>query len=197
MLNDTFDFVNRISKVKIGKGQWIVSFDIVSFFTNIPTLETIEIIVDMAFDGVELFHGMEKDDLRKLLRICVQESHFQFDGNYYEQIDGVSMGSPLGPLFANIFMSWFVKRYMNELKNLGVESWSRFVDDTFVILKSRKDAEIVLKFLNTKHPNIKFTMEEEKSGCIPFLDVLAKRKGDQITSIVYAHRCIFGLDESD
>ena len=29
---------------------------------------------------------------------------FQFDGALYEQTDGVAMGSPLGPLLANVFM---------------------------------------------------------------------------------------------
>jgi len=29
---------------------------------------------------------------------------FQFNGQLYQQTDGVAMGSPLGPLMANVFM---------------------------------------------------------------------------------------------
>ena len=29
---------------------------------------------------------------------------FKFNGNLYEQTNGVAMGTPLGPLFANVFM---------------------------------------------------------------------------------------------
>ena len=31
----------------------------------------------------------------------ITQSHFVFDGQYYDQIDGVVMGSPLGPVLAN------------------------------------------------------------------------------------------------
>ena len=35
------------------------------------------------------------------------ESLFIFDGIFYEQSDGVAMGSPLGPTLANAFMFHF------------------------------------------------------------------------------------------
>ena len=45
-----------------------------------------------------------KDDLTELLNLATKDQLFQFNGNLYEQIDGVAMGSPLGPLMANAFM---------------------------------------------------------------------------------------------
>ena len=57
MLKDTFDFVNKISKI-CPDNLKMVSFDIESLFTNIPLLETINIIVGLAFkDGAKTFHG--------------------------------------------------------------------------------------------------------------------------------------------
>ena len=32
---------------------------------------------------------------------CTKTSHFMFDGKYYDQINGVAMGSPLGPVLEN------------------------------------------------------------------------------------------------
>ena len=45
------------------------------------------------------------------------------------QIVGVAIGSPLGPLFANVFMSDFERKHMSSLKERGVKLWLRYVDD--------------------------------------------------------------------
>ena len=102
---------------------------------------------------------MTKETLRELLLICTTESHFIFNGCYYDQIDGVSMGSPLGPTFANFFIDSLESKIMTKLRRLDVKVWFRYVDDTFVVLKSRDCVENVMEFLNSQHPNIKFTVE--------------------------------------
>ncbi len=115
--------------------------------------------MELAFPGNtnELFHGLTKAALKRLLTICTKESHFQFNGKYYDQIDGVAMGSPLGPLFANIFMSDFERKHMNELKELGVIDWFRYVDDVFATVTDANKVTAILEFLNNQHANIKFT----------------------------------------
>ena len=42
--------------------------------------------------------------MKLLLELCTKEMHFTFDGKVYKQVDGVCMGSPLGPVIANVFM---------------------------------------------------------------------------------------------
>ena len=42
--------------------------------------------------------------MKKLLLLCTRDVHFMFNNEIYQQVDGVVMGSPLGALFANIFM---------------------------------------------------------------------------------------------
>ena len=61
----------------------------------------------------------------------MSESLVLFDGEYYKQIDGVAMGSPLGPTFANIFLSYYEQIW---LKNCPSEFkpviYTRYVNDT-------------------------------------------------------------------
>ena len=122
-----------------------VSFDISSLFTNVPVSETIEIILNRLFKRkTDTFHGLSRKNLKKLLEICTQKSIFCFDGQYYEQVDGVSMGCRLGPTFANYFMDWLEKRNFVKLKRLCFIFYKRYVDDTFVILKSIHCANQVL-----------------------------------------------------
>ena len=51
---------------------------------------------------------------------------FQFKGNFFDQIDGVQMGSPLGPTFAEIFMAYFEEKYMELQKEHGVIGFNAF-----------------------------------------------------------------------
>ena len=81
----------------------MVSFDVESLFTNIPLLESIELVVDYILTGNPNI-GLSKDNLKELFLIATAQTHFLFQGNYYDQIDGVAMGSPLAPVLAILFM---------------------------------------------------------------------------------------------
>jgi len=64
-------------------------------------------------------------------------------------------------------------------------SWKRYVDDTFVIMKRSKFSEF-LTHLNTIESCVQITMEKEKEGCLPFLDLLIKRSpSGHLLSAVY------------
>ena len=41
--------------------------------------------------------------------LTTKESFFIFDKNFYKQLDGVAMGSPLGPTLANAFLCYHEK----------------------------------------------------------------------------------------
>ncbi len=175
IIKDTFDFVNRVSKLKTNTTERKVSFDVESLFTNIPTEETINIILNRVYKDYDTFYGMKRETLRRLLTYCTQEAHFKFNNKFYEQIDGVAMGSPLGPLFANIFMDEFENSHMEILKELGIQTWMRYVDDVFAVIKNDTCSLIILNYLNTQHNNIRFTIENEKQNKIPFLDTTVTR----------------------
>ena len=96
------------------------------------------------------------------------------------------MGSPLGPLFANIFMDEFEHKHMDKLKELGVATWMRYVDDIFSLIRDRTCLENILKFINEQHPNIKFTTTEgEIDNRIPFLDTCVTRKSNGFSTKLY------------
>ena len=59
---------------------------------------------DFSLQDFTLQENLTRTDLVDLLHVATKGQLFQFDGALYEQTDGVAMGSPLGPLLANVFM---------------------------------------------------------------------------------------------
>ena len=77
------------------------------------------------------------------LRKCLQESIFMLNNKLYQQIDGVSMGFPLSPIMANIFMNNFENNHIEELVYQGVNLGI----DILMILALLKDQKITqMKF---------------------------------------------------
>ncbi len=171
-IKNSVHFVERIRSLKLDPSNLLVSFDVVSLFTNVPVDDTMQIVKDLLKDDVTSEH------IVKLTEVCLKSTHFQFRDKFYEQQSGAAMGSPLSPVIANIFMETF-EQHILESFVLKPKCWYRYVDDTFVIWPHGKDSlNQFLDHLNSQHSTIKFTMEIEQSGCLPFLDVLIKRNAD-------------------
>ena len=115
----------------------------------------------------------------------------EFNGELYEQTDGVAMGSPLGPLLANVFMCHIENQL--EQQNMIPSFYRRHVDDTLVKMPNTESAADFLQVLNSVHPSLSFTMEFEHEGSIPFLGTLITRCGNKLTTEVYRKPTDTGL----
>ena len=73
------------------------------------------------------------------------------------------MVSPLGPALANLFMGYHKNKWLNSEYSSTFLFYNQYVDYIFCLFKQETDAERFLTFLNEQHPNIKFTIEKEKS----------------------------------
>ena len=175
-IESTQDFINKLRTLRIPEGYKMVSLDVVSLFTSVPLEYTIQIILDKVFKEKKIKTKLSQKELKTLLELCTKEMHFSFNDKIYKQINGVAMGSPLGPVLANIFMVHLEEEMIPRLTG-EMASWYRYVDDTFTFIKEDK-IKYVQETLNSFHPDISFTYEEEVDNKISFLDVLVTRKPD-------------------
>ena len=185
---------------------YLVSFDVQSLFTNIPVDEVVKIIVDRLYPSnrmgrkTYLFNGFKRLDFERALNWCIKDNVFIFNSRLFVQIDGVAMGSPLAPILADIFMNILLETNIinreSDIKNVAflnycngfeyvARCFTRYVDDIFAAFNDLETANEFLTFLNGLHPNIKFTIEEEVMGRLPFLDILLKREESCMTTTVY------------
>ena len=72
-------------------------------FLNIPLQETIDLCVKPLFNDKSTIDGFTITDFHQLLTVTISESLVLFDGEYYKQIDGVAMGSPIRINFCQYF----------------------------------------------------------------------------------------------
>ena len=75
--------------------KFMVSFDVESLYIlTYPVKECIDLVVNYISKGNPNIK-LSKPDLRSLFTTATAQTHFLFNGSFYDQIDGVAMGSPL------------------------------------------------------------------------------------------------------
>ena len=121
------------------------------------------------------------------MKICATTTYFCFGNDFYEQVSGLAMGSPLSPILANLFMEGLERKLLSRSPCKPL-CWFRYVDDTYTIWpKNRQDDAVhFLDFANRFHPSIKFTMESEINNTLPFLDTKITTTATQF--LVTVHR---------
>ena len=106
-------------------------------FTNIPLEETIKICCDSLHKNQQLLSNINKNQFEKLLRAALCNNYSLLDGIVYQQIDGIAMGSPLGPRLANAFLAYYEQIWLNDCPNeFKPVYYKRYVDDIFVLFRS-------------------------------------------------------------
>ena len=192
---DSFNFAKEISKKPNSDNFIMASFDVVSLFTNIPLQETIDICIASLFKNEnDLIIGLNRNQLKSLLDFAVKENVFIFDNIVYQQIDGVAMGSPLGPTLANIFLSYHEQRWMHECPSeFKPTYYRRYVDDTFLLFKTQNQIDHFLNYLNSMHESIKFTSEVEKEKSLAYIGLTIERTENKFSTSVYQKPTYTGL----
>ena len=113
-LKDSFTFVDNIKDKYLHK-KVMVSFDIITIFTNIPVDYTVNLILDKLFDNDTHFvlKGIDKNTTRKWLKWTVQGSAFSFKGELFEQTDGVAMGGSLSCFVTDVLINHLVDKALS------------------------------------------------------------------------------------
>ena len=164
----------------------MASFDIKTLFTNILLTETLNLCVQNLYRNQTHVVNLTKSSSYNLLITTMFESFFIFDEKFYEQCDGVVMGSPLRPTLANVFMCHFgsiwVVNYYAHFKPIV---YRPFVDDTFLIFQIKDLVEKFKNYLTKQHKNVKFTSETEENDSLSFLDITVTRENNNFVTTVY------------
>jgi len=181
-------FAEFIAEQTIGPQESMVSFDVVSLFTNVPIEGACSAALQrlQSDSNLSTRTSLSPEQLTQLLEFVLRSTYFLYKGSYYEQTEGAAMGSPVSAVVANLYMESFEEEALDTCPLSSIPRvWKRYVDDTFIIVASSQ-TDNLLKHMNSRQPSIQFTSEVECDGKIAFLDTLVHRhENHRLSTSVY------------
>ncbi|BHF84556.1 hypothetical protein SprV_0902770700 [Sparganum proliferum] len=187
-IQDSKEFLDKLNGVNITCDEIMVSFDVVSLFTSIP----LDLAKKCTEELLQTYTSeVPPEALLQLLDLCL-ETNFSFSNQYYRQLKGAPMGSPISGFLVEAVLQ---KLESISLPTVNPKLWLRYVDDTFVIVK-KDQLNLLHTNINSIFPGTTFTFETEVDGQLPFLDVLSTTilaayediQEDQLVVLFLLHR---------
>ena len=135
LAKDTFSFVSQIKTANLSK-KFLVSYDVISLFTNILLQKTIDVAINLIFN-----HNPNLNITRKeLFLFSTSQTNFIFNSKLYNQIEGAAISSPLAPALANIFMGFHKSKWLNDYNLNKPIFYLRYVDDILAAFVNEQDS---------------------------------------------------------
>ena len=179
--------VGSLKRTTLESDEVIISFDVTSLYTNVPIKEAIQEAADRLYSGEVQTPSLDKETFITLATIsCTNVILSTHDGTYW-QMDGLPMGSPPAPPLSNIRLS----KYDPTIKD-DAKLFECYMDDILRTINENL-IENKLSESNSLHPNLKFTLEVEKNGELPFLDICIEHHQSMLSSTWYCKSTDIGL----
>ena len=180
-LNNTTDLLHRFTdtdKTQL-KGKIPISFDVVSLYTNINNDEAIETALQYTNKYHLYTYELEARNLYELLHLLLDNNIFTYRNTTYRQIRGLAMGNRLSGTLAILAMDRFERTFIYQNPYPSLTIYARFIDDIGTVVNNSNEAQLLLTYLNSKHPTIKFELElPSDDDYLPILDVQIKLDTD-------------------
>ena len=174
-ISNSYELKKQLEKIPIGPDTCLISGDISSLYTNIPTQEGID-------NCIESYTNNDKDNtkinttaLRQVLYNTLSQNVFLFNNNFYQQIKGTAMGTIMAPTYANCYLrnkeeKWLEKEPL--VKNVALIK--RYIDDILIIYdNSQKDVDNLIDNFKKAYEPLELNIKTSTSE-IEFLDILIK-----------------------
>ena len=137
---------------------------------------------------------MLKRHFKQFFILSVKSFCSLFNGVYYKQIDGVTMGTPLGPTLANLFLVYREHKWLESCSIHFRRKYYRwYIDDIFLMFEHKDHVKKFLRYMISSHRNIKFTREKGSNDKISFLNISITRSENESVTWFYWKETFSGV----
>ena len=195
-MRDTKDFLIKLSSVKnIPENNFLVTMDVSSFsslYTNIDHKEGAEACFKKLEERKN--KSIPSITIKNLILMILKSNAFRFGNEYYRQITGTAMGTPMAPNYANLFMDNFEQNLLHDYSQktgLSPLVWFRFIDEVFFIWTGSKNSlDHFISFTQnySKFKNMKSKIKSEihfSTNQVHFLDVTVSLKLGKLRTTLF------------
>ena len=156
ILTDSLSLVKILEEKRFDKNCFLFTIDFKSLCTNIPVEDAINAIKILVWKFQDVIPNAEF--VVELLEVILKNSLMTFDGEYFQQIFGVIMGTNVAPILANIYMA-ALENLLKEKCQANKIVWpllfKRFIDDGFgITTASKTEFETWVNEFNTTRETI-------------------------------------------
>ena len=118
-IQNTGDFVSKAKRLTLQIGECLSSHDVTSLFTSVPIDPALNLIKDLLEKDEKVNDRtvLSVQNIMELLGFCLNNTYFSFQNKFYEQVEGVAMGSPVSPIVANLYMEYFEEKVLTSAAN--------------------------------------------------------------------------------
>jgi hypothetical protein len=105
---------------------------LLSLFTSVP-VDALKVIRNRLQDNHTLaeWSTLQVEDIKELLEVCLRTTCCQVDDKFFQQKDGMAMGSSLSPVICNIYMEYYENRpwtWYSTNHHCGFDMWMIYFD---------------------------------------------------------------------
>ena len=184
VVTSTSDFLRKIQQIgPLSPNAILWTADVTSLYTNIPHDDGVH-ACRVALDSNDS-KNFPTSFITGLLRLVLTKNHFHFNGDFYTQISGCSMGTKLAPSYANLFMNTLDTKILQSF-DTKLMSYHRYIDDCFgVFIGSEEEFDSFKTTLQGLHPQINFEFTHSATS-VNFLDCkISRNSSNQLSTDLY------------
>lgn len=148
----------------------LISLDVTALFTNI-SVELVKTGIEKRFHRIMKHTPIQLDELLEVIGTLMVSTFYEFNGNYYQQFFGTTMGSLVSPISADITMDDLETNFVTKLKM-----------DDIIICIPKDTLDMLFSSFNSYYERLQFTYELDSNNRIRFLDLVLIREENLIVT---------------
>jgi len=126
-IKNSYELVKKINGLPLPEDYRIVSLDIASMYSNIP-IELALGSVLRRWNVIEKNTSIPFQEFKRAISVILNSTFFKFNEEFYEQIFGLPMRSPLSPILADLVIQDLEYNIFKTL-TIHIPVYYRYVDD--------------------------------------------------------------------